>query len=143
MNNPTKEEIQELKVYVEGVMNGYVCQEQMGNCKICGKWEDLRLGVCWDCGMPICKHDHCPFRKLVYCGQGRKQIFVDLRDFVGYDKSGKVRCDRHEGLCSDREFAIGLDKEPTLPPIELSDDNCFMPKSVREASLKRNKEMSK
>jgi hypothetical protein len=126
MSNPTKEQIDELKSYVTSVMNGYVVTEQMGNCRICGKYEDLRCGVCWDCAMPVCKRDHCPFRKLVYCGQGRKQIFTDFRDYIGYKESNKVRCDR-ESLCSDREYAIALDKEASLPSVDL--DNCCDRKS--------------
>lgn len=116
---PSEEDILELKAYVEGVKHGHVVMEQMGYCKICGRWEDLRLGVCWDCAMPCCKHDHCPFRKLVFCGQGRLQIFVDYRDYIGYEKSFKVRCDRPEGLCTDQQYAVALDKEPSLPPVDL------------------------
>ncbi len=29
--------------------NTYVVIEQMGNCRICKRHEDLRCGVCWDC----------------------------------------------------------------------------------------------
>lgn len=119
MTNPTKDDITELKVYIEGVKNGYVIMEQMGNCKICGKHKDLRCGVCWDCAIPTCERDHCPFRKVVYCGQGRKQIFIDFRDYVGFEESNKVRCDRGNGLCSDQEYVIGLDKESKLPPIDV------------------------
>ena len=142
MSNPTKEEIDELKAYVTGVMNGYVVTEQMGNCKICGKYEDLRCGVCWDCAMPVCKRDHCPFRKLVYCGQGRKQIFVDFKDYIGYSESGKVRCDRDEGLCSDREYAIALDKEPSLPPVNI-EDNSFRKAILKEKEMRLKSQQTK
>jgi len=42
MNEPTQEKIAELKAYVEGVLHGKVIMEQMGNCKKCGKHDDLR-----------------------------------------------------------------------------------------------------
>jgi hypothetical protein len=106
------EDINELKAYVEGILHGKVIMEQMGSCKICGKQEDLRQGVCFDCSVPACLRHHCPFRKLVYCGQGNKRVFVDLT-YKGLQ--GKIYCDRDEGICSDREFAIGLDKEKGVP----------------------------
>jgi hypothetical protein len=130
MSSPTKDQIDELKSYIKA-NNGYVASEQMGYCKKCGKWQDLRMGICWDCGIPDCKRDHCPFRKLVYCGQGRKQIFVDLRDYSNYSGTKKIKCDNDKGPCSDIEFAIGLDKEPSLPPVNTSNDNCFLPLCFR------------
>lgn len=27
-----------------------ICMEQMGNCRVCGKYDDLRYGVCFHCG---------------------------------------------------------------------------------------------
>lgn len=27
----------------------YISQEQMGHCATCGRWDDLRLGCCFDC----------------------------------------------------------------------------------------------
>lgn len=36
----------------------YVSFAQMGNCKRCGKHEDLRLGACWDCA------DRCGGRRI-------------------------------------------------------------------------------
>lgn len=103
----SEDEIKELKAYVEGVLHGYVITEQMGNCKICGKYEDLRFGVCFDCAVPACIRDKCPFRRLVYHGQGRHQIW---KDYVYVGLKGKRYCDRDEGICSDSEYFIALGK---------------------------------
>lgn len=27
----------------------YVSEAAMGNCKVCGEWQDLRCGACFDC----------------------------------------------------------------------------------------------
>jgi len=106
-----KEELDELKAYVEGVKGGIVITEQMGHCKHCGKWEDLRLGVCFDCAVPACIREKCPFKRLVYCGQGRKQIWVDS---IYTGLKGKRYCDRDKGVCSDIEYAVTLDKQTRL-----------------------------
>jgi len=106
------EKIDELKAYVEGVLHGKVVMEQMGYCKRCGKWEDLRLGVCFDCAMPNCTRPTCPFKKLVF-NVHHERVWKDMvyRDTV----NGKtlVKCDRDEGLCSDQEYAVASDKEAT------------------------------
>lgn len=97
-NMVPQDEIEELKVYVEGVLGGKVITENMGYCGKCGAWEDLRGGMCFDCSFPLCplpKGD-CEGRKLVYCGQGTKQIWVDL---TYTDQEGKIHCDRDQGFC--------------------------------------------
>ena len=103
MSEPTKDEIAELKAYVEGVLHGKVIMEQMGYCRKCGKWEDLRFGLCFDCVFPACPLETCGFKRLVYCGQGRKQIWKDYR-YVGV--KGKVYCDRPEGLCAKAKLVL-------------------------------------
>ena len=106
MSVPKKEQIEELKAYVEGVLHGIVVMEQMGNCRICGKYEDLRRGVCFDCAVPACIRESCPFKRLVFCGQGRKQIWVDS---VYTGLKGKRYCDRNKGVCSDQEYVVALE----------------------------------
>jgi len=101
-------DLEELKAFVKGVKNGYIIQENWGYCKKCGKYEDLRMGFCFDCCVPACIRESCPFRRLVYCGQGRKQIWVD---WVYKGLKGKRYCDRDQGVCSDQEYAIALEKE--------------------------------
>jgi len=103
-----KQELDELKAYVEGVMHGTLVMEEMGYCKRCGKWQDLRLGVCFDCAVPACVRPRCPFMRLVYCGQGRIQKW---RDSTYTGLQGKVYCDRDSGVCSDQQYAVELDKE--------------------------------
>jgi len=107
MSVPPKDE---LKAYVEGVLCGYLATDNMGTCQKCGKHEDLRCGLCFNCAHVTCPREHCPFRKLVY-DIHRQRVWADLT----YTED-KVYCDRDEGVCSDREFAIGLDKELSLPP---------------------------
>lgn len=41
----------------------YVSMAQMGNCKVCGDYQDLRCGACFDCsskvtGEQISEHTH-------------------------------------------------------------------------------------
>lgn len=102
-----KDQIEELKAFLKA-KNGYVATENMGYCKHCGKWQDLRMGVCFDCAIPNCTRPSCPFKRLVYCGQGRKQIWKDSTYTM---MKGKIKCDRDKGVCSDQEYAITLDKE--------------------------------
>ncbi len=94
-------------------MGGHVVTEQMGNCKVCGKYEDLRGGFCFDCAHTKCPRHHCPFRKLGF-NSNRQRVWGSLC----YIDGTNVYCDRPEGLCSDKEYAIGLDKEPSLPPVD-------------------------
>ena len=94
---PTNEQINELKAYVEGVLHGKVIMEQMGPCKRCGTYEDLRFGLCFDCVFPACPLNNCGFKRLVYYGHGRKQKWTNLQ-YIG--RYGKVYCDREEGLCA-------------------------------------------
>jgi len=91
---PTKEQIRELKAYIEGVLGGKVIMEQMGYCKKCGKYKDLRNGLCWDCAIPICEMESCPIFKP---GTVRK---MDCFDNYRYrDMYGIWRCTRPEGRC--------------------------------------------
>jgi hypothetical protein len=101
-----EDNIEELKAFLKA-KNCYVATESMGYCKKCGKWKDLRSGLCFDCAVPACIREKCPFERLVYCGQGRKQIWKDMI-YTGFE--GKRHCDRDQGVCSDREYAIALDK---------------------------------
>lgn len=110
MSRSTKDELTETKAYLEGVLHAKVVTEQMGYCKKCGKWDDLRMGVCFDCAVPACPRPKCPFLRLVFCGQrqGKKRIWTD---YTYKGLSGKVYCDRDEGVCSDEEYAIAMDKK--------------------------------
>lgn len=110
-----KEELDELKAYVHGVKGGVIVTEQMGYCKRCGKWQDLRFGVCFDCAMSACLRPRCPFKRLVYCGQGRKQIWKDMV-YVGLQ--GKRYCDRDEGVCSEIDYVVALDKVSSVDKLK-------------------------
>ena len=111
MNEPTKDEIAELKAYVEGVLHGYVCMEHVGVCKKCGKREDLRGGLCFGCSVPKCIRETCPFERLVYCGQGRTQIWAN---YIYHGLKGELYCDRDQGVCSDQEYVVALEKWSSL-----------------------------
>ena len=106
MSNPSKEQINEIKAFVEGVLHGKVITENMGNCKRCGKYDDLRMGFCFDCVFKLCPRKNCPFRQLVY-NVKRERVW---RDLTFTDLKGKIHCDRTEGVCSDQEYAVTLEK---------------------------------
>lgn len=89
-------EVDELKAYVKGVLHGKVITEQMGNCKRCGKYADLRYGFCFDCVFPKCPLEICGYRKLVFNLKGER-VWKNLQ-YVG--RNGEVYCDRIEGLCA-------------------------------------------
>ena len=89
-------EVDELKAYVEGVLHGKVITEQMGYCKRCGRYEDLRFGLCFDCVFPKCPLESCSHRKLVFNAK-RERVWKNLQ-YIG--KDGKVYCDRLDGLCA-------------------------------------------
>jgi len=89
-----KDNIDELKAYVEGVLHGKVIMEQMGNCKKCGKYDDLRGELCFDCAMPICIMTKCPILKP---NVKRK---LDCFDNYRYrDSKGIWHCTRTHGRC--------------------------------------------
>jgi hypothetical protein len=100
-----KEEIEELKAFLKA-KNCYVATENMGYCKRCGKWEDLRFGLCFDCVFPLCPLPKCEEKRIVKQVNKTFKVF----DYRYTDLKGKVYCTRNEGLCSLAKFKRRLRK---------------------------------
>ncbi len=94
MNQPSDEEIAELKAYAK-VKHIMIIQEQMGYCRKCGKHDDLRCGLCFDCVFPLCPKEKCEKKRIVKEVNGNFAIY----NFQYKDLKGKIHCTRVEGLC--------------------------------------------
>ena len=91
---PSKDEIEELKAFLKA-KNCYVATENMGYCERCGKWEDLRFGLCFNCVFPLCPLPKCDKTRIVK----RVDKTFRLFDCTYEDLKGKIHCQRDEGLC--------------------------------------------
>lgn len=99
--SPSKDEIVELKAYVEGVLHGKVIMEQMGYCKRCGKYDDLRFGLCFDCVFPFCPLDKCDKKRIEKTG---------IYDYRYKNLKGNFHCTRNEGFCFLAELKLKMEK---------------------------------
>lgn len=101
-NMPHQDAMEELKAYVEGVLGGKIVTENMGYCGKCGKWEDLRFGVCFDCAFPLCPFQlgDCDFKHLGYGINHEVIVYTD--QYV--DREGKTHCEGE--LCNRAKSVI-------------------------------------
>ena len=90
----SEKQLEEFEAYLKGVLRVEVIRERMGNCEKCGKYEDLRGGLCFDCAMPECTMTQC---SIIDSTAVRK---MDCFDNYRYrDSEGKWHCTRPEGRC--------------------------------------------
>ena len=95
MNNA--DEVRAIKAYVKAVVGGHVVTDNMGYCKKCGEYKDLRMGFCFDCAFTDCPLEKCNHKKLVYNAKRERVI----KDLTYSTMDGRVVCNSPEGLCEE------------------------------------------